>query len=636
MVGILPGLGGIAGLSLVLPFFFGMDPGPALALMIGLTSVTATSDTFPSVLMGIPGTSASQATVMDGFPLSKKGEAARALSAAFASSLIGGVVGAIVLTGAIFVAKPIILAIGFGEQLMLVILALTMVGMLTGASPAKGFAACGFGLLLGAVGEAFTTAEMRLGMDIDYLADGIPLVMVGLGMFAVPEIVDLVRRQRTISETGKLGAGWLRGFKDVIRHKWIVLRCSGIGCLVGALPGLGGSVVDWIAYGHVVQSSKDKSGFGHGDIRGVIAPESANNAKEGGALIPTLLFGIPGSGSMAILLGGLIIIGVEPGPEFIKKSPDLAFVIIWSIGVANIFGAGACLILAHPIARLTTIRYALIAPFMLAIIFFAAFQATRDWGDIIGLLMLGTLGIYMKRFGWSRPALLIGFVLSDRVEATIYQTYQAYGIGFLQRPIVVGLLALVVGSAIVAGRTKHHGAAPGETPVHAPDHILPQGAFFGAAALIPLFAIYDSVGRVFSMSVFPISVGLLTLVSLGFVGYRLLFGRRAHVVFHDEGREKLPGESEVVEGGVKRYSEVHYIAWLAGLLLGAGVIGFVFAVAAFLFLFLRIKARATYAGCAFGAFVFVVLLAVLGHFLALEYPLGLLQDYVPLPWPFIS
>ena len=185
-VGLLPGLGGVAGMSLIIPFIYGLDPGSALAMMIGLTSVTTTSDTFPSVLLGIPGSSGSQATVMDGFPLTKKGQAARALSAAFAASLFGGVFGAIVLTGAIFVARPLILAIGFGEQLMLILLALTLVGMLTGGSAIKGLAACGTGLLLGTVGAATATAEYRMTFDLLYLSDGIPLMIVGLGIFAIP------------------------------------------------------------------------------------------------------------------------------------------------------------------------------------------------------------------------------------------------------------------------------------------------------------------------------------------------------------------------------------------------------------------------------------------------------------------
>lgn len=628
-VGILPGLGGIAGLSLVLPFIYGTDPGPALAMMIGLTSVTATSDTFPSVLMGIPGTASSQATVLDGFPLSKQGQSARALGAAFTASLFGGVFGAVVLTGAIFIAKPIILAIGFGEQLMLVLLALTMVGMLTGTSPAKGLASCGLGLLIGAIGTAFTTAEMRMAFDNLYLTDGVPLVIVGLGMFAVPEIVDLLRRQRTISESGVLGSGWTQGFRDAIAHKWIVLRCSGIGCLIGALPGLGGSVIDWIAYGHIKQISKDKSQFGHGDIRGVIAPESANNAKEGGALIPTLLFGIPGSGSMALLLGGLILIGLEPGPEMVRDHLDLSFVIIWSIGVANLFGAGACLLLAQPISKLTTIRYTLIAPFMFAIIFFAAFQATRDWGDIVGLMVLGTLGIYMKRFGWSRPALLIGFVLSKKVEDAVYQTFQAYGLSFLDRPIALTLLALVVLSVIAALRAKGHGSDAEESRVHSPDKPWPQIAFLLVVSLLPIWAIVDTAPRVFSMWIYPVTAAVLTFIPLAAVGLRLALGRTPHVAFYD-------AEREISESFPEKRSDLHYIGWLIGLLLCAALIGFVFAVAAFIFTFLKVKARTSILGSAMGAAGFVALLAVLGNLLVLEYPAGILQDYVPMPWPFIN
>ncbi|MEX2449319.1 MAG: tripartite tricarboxylate transporter permease, partial [Rhodospirillales bacterium] len=276
LVGVLPGLGGTAGLSLVLPFVFGMDATDALAMMIGLLAPTTTSDTFPSVLMGIPGTAGSQATVVDGFPMAKKGEGARALGAAFTASLFGGIFGAVVLTGAVFVAVPIILAVGFGEQMMLILLALTMIGMLTGTNAIKGLATCGVGLMIGSIGASPGTAEERMTFGLIYLADGIPIVIVGLSMFALPEIVDLLRRHRTISEEGVLGHGWVEGFKDAFRHKWIVLRCSVIGCLVGALPGLGGSVVDWIAYGHVIQTSKNRETFGTGDIRGVLAPESAN------------------------------------------------------------------------------------------------------------------------------------------------------------------------------------------------------------------------------------------------------------------------------------------------------------------------------------------------------------------------
>lgn len=427
VVGLLPGLGGIAGMALILPFIYGMEPGAALGMMVGMAAVTTTSDTFPSVLMGIPGSSGSQATVVDGFPMAKNGEGARALGAAFTASLFGGIFGAIVLTFALVAARPILLAIGFAEQLMLVIFALTLVGMLTGPSMLKGLAGCGLGLLIGTIGSSTATGEFRMTQGMPYLMDGLPLIVVALGLFAIPEMVDVLRRHGSISSKATLGRGWLDGVRDTFRHKWLVLRCAAIGSVLGALPGLGGTVIDWIAYGHVVQTTRGPNTFGRGDIRGVIAPEAANNAKEGGALIPTLLLGIPGSGTMALLLGGFMLIGVTPGRSMVTTNIDLSYVIIWSIALANILGALICIALARPISLLTTVRYSLIAPFMIVLIFFAAFQATRSWYDLGALVIAGVLGVYMKRFGWSRAAVLIGFVLSSNLEAAFYRAIQIYG-----------------------------------------------------------------------------------------------------------------------------------------------------------------------------------------------------------------
>ncbi|MGB1011720.1 MAG: tripartite tricarboxylate transporter permease, partial [Thiolinea sp.] len=272
-VGVFPGLGGIAGLSLVLPFIYGMDPVSGLAMMVGLVAVIPTSDTFASVLMGIPGSSASQATVLDGFPLSKNGQAARALAAAFTSSLFGGLFGAVVLTFFVIIARPIVLAFGLPELLMLTVLGLSMVGVLAGKSLLKGIAAACLGLMVGAIGEAPAQGYSRLDFGNWYLMDGFQLVIIGLGIFAIPEIIALLRQDRSISQSGELGAGWIDGVRDWWRNKWLSIRCSVIGVIVGVIPGLGGSVVDWIAYGHTMQSAKDKSQFGQGDIRGVIGPE---------------------------------------------------------------------------------------------------------------------------------------------------------------------------------------------------------------------------------------------------------------------------------------------------------------------------------------------------------------------------
>jgi putative tricarboxylic transport membrane protein len=205
-------------------------------------------------------------------------------------------------------------------------------------------------------------------------------------------------------------------------------------------------VVDWIAYGHIIQTTKDREKFGKGDIRGVIAPESANNAKEGGGLIPTFLFGIPGSGSMAVFLGGLLILGIQPGPSMVTEHVDLIYTAIWSLALANVFGTVISIALSKPITRLTVIPFSYLAPFMVLIITFASYQATRSWGDLIALLFMGILGWVMKQYGWPRPAALIGYVLSNNLETYLFISVQRYGFEWLTRTGVIVLAVIIIGS----------------------------------------------------------------------------------------------------------------------------------------------------------------------------------------------
>lgn len=625
VVGILPGLGGIAGLSLLLPFVYGGDPTLVLPMMIGLLAVTNTSDTFPAVLMGIPGTSSAQATIVDGFPLARRGEAARALGAAFSASLLGGLFGAVLLTLAIQFARPLILAMGFGEQLMLIILALTMIGMLTGVSALKGLATCGVGLLVGSMGAAPATGEYRLDFDTVYLSDGIPLVIVGLGMFAVPEMVEILRRRTTISSLPKLGSGTLKGFAETLKHLGLVLRCSSIGVLIGALPGLGGSVTNWMAYGHAVQSAKDRDQFGKGDIRGVIGPEAANNADNGGGLMPTLMFGIPGSGSMAVFLGGLILIGIEPGIGMMERHLDLTFMIVWSLAGANVIGAGMCLLMAKPIARLTLVPFTLLAPFMIVIIYFAAYQATRAWEDLITLFVLGVLGMYMKRFGWSRPALLIGFVLSMRLDAAVYQSIQVYGMSFLERGGVQIMLVLIAVSVFLAARMKPlRDPLTAEGP-HAPVNRTPQTIFLAVLIACVLYVIYDISDLAFLGKVFPMAVALITLALLLAIAV-LTRRNRPNYAYFDSEREWV-GEDKPLRG------DLYYQSWILGLLAAVAVLGFIMGIFVYIVTFLRVKGGARWHWAIVGGLGAVGLLSVFGHFLVLDYPKGLLQNFFELPWP---
>jgi TctA family transporter len=539
--------------------------------------------------------------------------------------MLGGLFGVLVLTLAIHFARPIILGVGFGEQLMLIILALSMVGMLTGASALKGLATCGVGLLLGTVGAAPATGEYRLAFDTVYLSDGISLVIVGLAMFAIPEIVDILRRRVTISSTEKLGSGTLRGFAETLRHLWLVVRCSSIGTALGALPGLGGPVVTWVAYGHVVQTVKDREMLGKGDIRGVIGPESANNADNGGAMIPALMFGIPSSGSMAIFLGGLILIGIEPGIGMLERHLDLTFVIIWSLALANVLGTATCLILSKPISRITLVPFAMVAPFMIAIVYFAAYQVTRSWYDLIALFVLGVLGVYMKRFGWSPPALLIGFVLSRRLDASVYQSVQVYGMSFLERTGVQVMLALIAVSLILAVRFKRAREPLTADGPHAPVARTPQLIFLGVITAFVGYVIYEMSQLTFLARVFPLSVALITL-ALILATFAWLSRNRPSYVLHDAEREWSAGERPA-------HSVWHYQGWMLGLLAASAALGFVLGVFVYISVFLRVKAGVAWPKAALAASGAAVVLGVLSHVLVLDYPGGALQHLVNMPWP---
>ena len=616
LIGIFPGLGGIAGLSLLLPFLYGMDEVPALATLIGLVAVIPTSATFTSVLMGIPGSSSSQATVLDGFALAKKGQASRALGAAFSSSLFGGLFGAIILTFFVQIARPVILIFGSAELFMLALFGLSMVGSLSGNSLVKGVVACGFGLLVGSVGAAPATGEFRMTFGVDYLYDGVPLVVIALAIFAFPEISELFRKETAIAEGAALSkGGWMEGVRDAYRNKWLALRCAGLGTIVGAIPGMGGSVVDWIAYGHAVQTTKDKSQFGKGDIRGIIAPESANNAKEGGALMPTLLFGIPGSGSMAVFLGGMILIGLEPGPSMITTDLNLTYTIIWSLAIANILGAGVSLFLSGPISKLTRIKFSLLAPFMIMVISFAAFQATKDMADLWMLLIFGIIGIFMKRFGWSRPAFLIGFVLATQAESYLNMSVQFYGFEMLLRPGVLIILAITLISVYFSrGGSVDENVELMEKQVRR-NGLLPQLVFAGFVLLFIVVAIVDARSHSFLGSVFPLTIALVSLpFALWLIG---LFVRKKTddpAIFDAE---------QAVDEGTFKAPWYEPILWLGGLYVLTYIIGFVPAIMFFLISFFTVKASAGWLKTALLTAGGVSVLLLFGYFLNLRFPQGL-------------
>jgi len=462
-MGAMPGVGGIAALATLLPFVIMMETKSAIALMIGLMISGNTGDTLPAVLFGIPGSGASQATILDGHPLARKGEAARALGAAYLASMIGGIIGAIVLTVTLHFIKPFILSFGTPELFMLGLLGISMTGTLARGAPAKGLIAGCFGLLLATMGYDPLTANLRWTFGTTYLYDGLPLIVVALGIFALPELVDLAVRGRPIAENTKIEitGSLVQGMRDTLRCWFLVLRTSVVGIIVGILPGLGGSVTDWFAYSHALQTEKGaKDTFGKGDIRGVIGVDAATNSKEGGALIPTLALGIPGSTSMAFLLYLFTMHGIPAGPRMLINHPDIILTIAWSVALANIMATGVMLLATTQTAKIALIPFHWLVPLISVFIIFGVYQASLQAGDIIALMTIGVFGWLMKRFGWPRPPLILGFVLSPILEKYLQITLVRYGMGFVTRPLVLIIAIFILFSVYVgvkhSSRETHH------------------------------------------------------------------------------------------------------------------------------------------------------------------------------------
>src|SRR5918992_3659777 len=430
VLGIVPGIGGLDGTAMLLPFTFAMDPYSAFALLLGLGATTATGDPIPAVLFGVPGGAASAATVLDGFPMAKRGEAGRALSAAYMSSLMGGIFGAFLLAVSIPILRPLMLYLGSPELLAFAILGISMVAVLSGNAPLRGLAAGCLGIMIAMIGTDPQSGTLRWTFNSLYLWDGLPLTPLLLGVFALPELCDLLITRTAIAagfEKADIYKGQWQGVKDCFQHWWLIVRCSWIGGGIGSIPGISASVVDWLAYGHALKTEKGAAQtFGKGDVRGVIASESSNNAKEGGALVPTLAFGVPGSATMAILLGAFLIHGLVPGPDMLTKHLSITYSMVWSIALANILGAGLCYLLSGQFARLATLRYSLILPSVLGIIYIGAFQGSRNWGDLYALLFFGVLGWIMKQAKWQRPPLLLGVVLGDIIERYLFISDERY------------------------------------------------------------------------------------------------------------------------------------------------------------------------------------------------------------------
>jgi putative tricarboxylic transport membrane protein len=473
MVGILPGLGGPAALALMLPFTLGMKPVEAFAFLLGMLSVTSTTGDLTSVLFGVPGEGSTAATVVDGYPMTKQGEAGRALGAALMSSLVGAILGAVAMALLVPVVQPVVLAFGPPEFFMLALVGIAFLASVTGGAVRRGVIAGGLGFLLSFVGLDPLTGAERYTFGQLYLLDGVKIIPVVIGLFAVPEILDMAAGRGSIAQqaVGKLG-GVLEGVKDTFRHWWMVVRCSLIGLYIGIVPGIGGSVAQWLAYAHAVQSAPDKARFGCGDVRGVLGPGAANNSKTGGDLITTVAFGVPGSLIMAILLGAFLIQGLRPGPDMLTKNVHITFAMVWIIVVANVITVAFCFLILPQLVKITYVRTSLLLPFLCLFVFLGAYTNDNEFRDILTMLLFGALGCAMVALGWPRPPLVLGLVLGKLAENYFYLSLRLYEWSRLGRPLVLVLLALVIGALAYplweGWRARRQGATVGPSAAEVP------------------------------------------------------------------------------------------------------------------------------------------------------------------------
>ena len=442
--GMLPGLGGVAAVSILLPFIYLMDSFSGLAMLLGAISVVYTADTITSVLIGAPGSPASAPTAIEGHAMAKDGKAATALGVGFLSSMVGGLVGALILLVAIPVAGPIVLSLGTPELFMFAVVGLYFASSMVGRDINKGLAAACFGILLGVVGPAPAAADFRFTFDEAYLLDGFSLTVVALGLFGVAEVVSMLASGGGISNERTVIARWGEGFSDFWQNKGLVFRGAVIGVFGGFVPAVGASASTWVAYAHAMRSAKDKSKFGHGDVRGIAAAEGANNATIIADLVPTLLFSVPGGPAAAIFLGALFSFGFYPGPRMVSENPDLMFLIVWSVALTSVVGAAVCFAVTPLIARLTRIPFAIIAAPLILVMVIGAYQATTSMGDIFMLLMLGCIGWLMKHAGWPRAPVLVGFVLAGPMEQYFWLTTQIHGWSWLARPGVIIIASFII------------------------------------------------------------------------------------------------------------------------------------------------------------------------------------------------
>lgn len=461
-VGVLPGVGAMAAVALCLPITFYLDPTIALIMLAGIFYGAQYGSSTASILLNVPGTVTAAVTCLDGYPLTQQGRAGLALFVTTMTSFIGGSIAIVVMMVATPALAQLALRFSSAEYFMIMLLGLIVASTMSVGSHLKSLGVVGIGLGLGLVGTDINTGVMRFTFGQLELADGVSLVAIAMGLFGVAEILNSIGQEnrKPLDAKSITFRSMLPTRKEARSVVMPVLRGTGIGALIGALPGSGATVATFMSYAVEKRVAKEPSRFGRGALEGIAAPEAANNSAVQSAFIPTLSLGIPGDALMAFLLGAMLIHGIVPGPRFLVDQPVMFWGLVASFWIGNVM----LLILNIPLiglwVRMLTIPYNILFPAMLFFICIGVYSINYQVFDVYAVIFFGIAGNLMNKFGYPPAPLLLGFILGPMMEEhfkrALLMSRGDFSI-FWERPISAGLLILVIALLLLSTRSVVNG-----------------------------------------------------------------------------------------------------------------------------------------------------------------------------------
>jgi putative tricarboxylic transport membrane protein len=450
ILGILPGVTGGFGIVVLLPFIIGLDPNIVLPIIIALSSTATIGGSLTSILIGIPGEPSNAATMLDGYPLMKKGQGLRALGAAATVCLVSNTGGIILALIMIPLVVPIVMQFKAAEMALMIIVGICFLAALTKGDRLKGIISAAMGILLATVGFVAKTGDARFTYGSLYLYDGIGLIVLIMGIFAMPAMIDMLSESPD-DDSGAVtvkGMGYYKelykGSLECLKHWALMARAAIMGYVIGLIPGLGGETAPWLALAHAKQSSKTPESFGTGNMEGIVAPEAANHAKEGGAILTTLALGIPGSGRMVLVMAAFVLVGIQPGPWVLTNHTALSFSMLQTGALTGIFAAILSYLAAPYLIKAVRVPTEYLFAALVPLIFVSVYANNPAINDLFVLVLVTIMAYFMRKYGFFLPALVLGFVLGKLFEYHLWQALDLVGPTFMfSSPIAIILLLCI-------------------------------------------------------------------------------------------------------------------------------------------------------------------------------------------------